>query len=96
MVNESLFSHTTYKLRQVLGTTVALGNRGIPAPEHSGNGTTDNVAATEYDSIATRNLDTRVIQELDNTSRSAGSEKRLRSARRQVTDVVCVEAWQFK
>ena len=74
---------------------MALSNRGIAAPEHCCNRATNDIAATKYHGIATRNLDTRVIQELDYAGRRAGSEERLRSARRQVTDIVCVEAKQF-
>ena len=86
----------THELRQVLGATMALGDRGIATPEHGGHWASNDITAAEYYSMATSDLDTRVIQEFNYTSRCAGSEKRLRSARRQVTDIVCVESVQLK
>ena len=70
---------------------MALGDRGIAAPEHGGNRASDNVAATEHDRVAAGNGDAGVVEKLDAARGSAGREERLRSARRQVADVVCME-----
>ena len=70
---------------------MALSDSSIAAPEHSSDRASDDIAATEDDNIGTGNLDTGVVQKLDDTRGGARREERLRGARRQVTDVVCVE-----
>ena len=70
---------------------MTLSDSSIAAPEHSGNRASDNIATAEDDCIRTGNLDTGVVQKLDDARGGARREERLRGTRRQVSDVVCVE-----
>lgn len=74
-----------------MGTTVALGNGGIAALKQSCSRVSNNIATTEDYCIGTGNLDTGVVQKLDDACRSTRREEGNRGARSQMTDVVCVK-----
>lgn len=82
----------TNELLQVLGGRVALGDGGILASEHSADGATDNVRASEDHSMLALEVESGVLEQNHGSCWGAWSKERLRGTRGEEANVVGVEA----
>lgn len=82
----------TDELVEISGATMALGDGRVELPQEGADGGADDITATEDDGVSTGDGDTSGLDETNDACGGAGSEKRGRSTRREIADVVRVES----